>query len=173
MSDDIIILADHKGRAIRLTDERLEHILEHSEMADQLERIKETIKSPSTIVATSADETVYVYHRFYEITPVTSKFLLVAVKLLEDDAFVLTAFFSGREKKGDCDMDTLKVWYDRDGDMLEVIFEDAPSTLEEIYDDVFERRTPDGRVIGFMVMNFSKHDREKLNLPLAVMVKAG
>jgi uncharacterized protein YuzE len=70
-------------------------------------------------------------------------------------------------------MDTLKVWYDRDGDMLEVIFEDAPSTLEEIYDDVFERRTPDGRVIGFMVMNFSKHDREKLNLPLAVMVKAG
>ena len=67
----------------------------------------------------------------------------------------------------------LKVWYDREGDMLEVIFEDAPATMEEIDDDVFERRTTDGRVVGFMVMDFSKHDRDKLNLPIAVTVKAG
>ena len=67
----------------------------------------------------------------------------------------------------------LKVWYDREGDILEVIFEDAPATLEEITDDLFERRTVDGRVVGFMVMNFSKHDREPLRLPLAVTVKAG
>ena len=70
-------------------------------------------------------------------------------------------------------MDSLKVWYDREGDILEVIFEDAPAMLEEIHEDVFERRTPAGRVVGFMVMNFSKHDREKLNLPLTVTVKAG
>jgi len=65
----------------------------------------------------------------------------------------------------------LKVWYDREGDILEVLFEDAPATFEEIREDVFERRTTDGRVIGFMVMNFSQHDRECLNLPLAVTVK--
>jgi uncharacterized protein YuzE len=69
-------------------------------------------------------------------------------------------------------MDSLKVWYDREGDILEVIFEDFPAVMEEISDDVFERRTNDGRVVGFMVMNFSKHDREQLNLPLAVTVKA-
>lgn len=62
----------------------------------------------------------------------------------------------------------LAVWYDREGDMLEVIFEDVPAILEEIDEDMFERRTPDGRVVGFMVMNFSKHDRDKLTLPLAV-----
>lgn len=67
----------------------------------------------------------------------------------------------------------ISVWYDRAGDILEVIFEDAPAMMEEIDDDVFERRTTDGRIVGFMVMNFSKHDREKLNLPLAVTVKAG
>lgn len=72
----------------------------------------------------------------------------------------------------DCNMDGLKVWYDREGDILEVIFEDVPAMMEEIRDDIFERRTIDGRVIGFMVMNFSKHDREKLNLPFAVTVKA-
>jgi len=70
-------------------------------------------------------------------------------------------------------MERLKVWYDREGDILDVTFEDAPALMEEISEDVFERRTPDGRVIGFMVMNFSKHDRETLNLPLAVTVKAG
>jgi len=65
-------------------------------------------------------------------------------------------------------MATLKVWYDREGDYLEVLFEDALAVLEEISDDVFERRTPDGRVIGFAVFNFSQHDRDKLKLPLTV-----
>ncbi|MDZ7705758.1 MAG: DUF2283 domain-containing protein [Trueperaceae bacterium] len=70
-------------------------------------------------------------------------------------------------------MEGLKVWYDREGDMLEVIFEDVPATMEEIDDDVFERRTTDGRVVGFMVMNFSKHDQDKLDLPFSVTVTAG
>jgi len=65
-------------------------------------------------------------------------------------------------------MALLKVWYDQEGDYLEVLFEDAPATLEEVSDDVFERRTPEGRVVGFAVFNVSKHDRDALSLPLAV-----
>ncbi|MCC7446291.1 MAG: DUF2283 domain-containing protein, partial [Anaerolineae bacterium] len=65
-------------------------------------------------------------------------------------------------------MAAMKVWYDQDGDILEVTFDDAPAFLEEISDDVFERRTVDGRVVGVMVMNFSKHDQANLTLPLAV-----
>jgi hypothetical protein len=99
-NDDTTVLTDHTGREIRLTAERRKHILEHPEMVDQFERIAETINRPETVIATNADNTVHVYHRYYEITPVTSKFLQVAVKILEDDAFVLTAFFSRREKKG-------------------------------------------------------------------------
>jgi uncharacterized protein YuzE len=63
-------------------------------------------------------------------------------------------------------MAEMKVWYDPEGDMLEVTFEDAIATMEEIEDDVFERRTLDGRIIGFMVLNVSKHNI--LRLPLAV-----
>jgi uncharacterized protein YuzE len=70
-------------------------------------------------------------------------------------------------------MESLKVWYDREGDMLEVVFEDVPAMMEKIADDVFERRATDGRVVGFLVMNFSKHERSKINLPIAVTVKAG
>lgn len=69
-------------------------------------------------------------------------------------------------------MANVKIWYDREGDYLEIAFEDLPAAMEEIADDVFERRTPDGRVIGFAVFNFSKHDRDSLTLPLAVTVTA-
>ncbi|MDX2139090.1 MAG: DUF2283 domain-containing protein [Chloroflexota bacterium] len=62
----------------------------------------------------------------------------------------------------------LKIWYDREGDYLEVVFEDAPASMEEIDDDLFERRTRDGRIVGFAVLNFSKHDRDKLTMPLSV-----
>lgn len=100
MNDDPIVLTDHQGRRIRLTQERYAHILEHPEMADQLARIRETVSAPPAIVASNADARVHVYHRFYEDSPVTRKYLQVAVKILEMDAFVLTAFFSSREKRG-------------------------------------------------------------------------
>ncbi len=37
----MITLSDFDGRAIRLTDERLAHILEHSEMQGQEQRVAE------------------------------------------------------------------------------------------------------------------------------------
>lgn len=65
-------------------------------------------------------------------------------------------------------MASLKVWYDREGDFLEVIFEDVPAVMEERDDDIYERRTPDGRIVGFAILNFSKHDKDSLTLPLVV-----
>lgn len=100
MTDDQHLITDHQGRTVRLTVERREHILQHPEMSGQFERVLETLQSLETVITTLVDATVHVYHRYYEITPVTSKFLLVVVKILETDAFVLTAFFSRREKKG-------------------------------------------------------------------------
>lgn len=101
MSEEVIWLTDHQGRQIRLTSERQAHIMEHAELAGQYERLQETITAPEMVVATHADANVWVYHRYYAQTPVTSKYLLVAVKVEGDDAFVLTAFFSSRIKKGD------------------------------------------------------------------------
>jgi uncharacterized protein YuzE len=49
----------------------------------------------------------------------------------------------------------MKVWYDREGDYLEVLFEDAPAAMEEVDEDMFERRTTDGRIVGFAVFNVS------------------
>ena len=63
-------------------------------------------------------------------------------------------------------MDGVELWYDREGDFLEVRFSNEEGSLEEIADDVFERRSISGEVIGFAVFNFSKHDQMPVSLPL-------
>jgi hypothetical protein len=65
-------------------------------------------------------------------------------------------------------MAEVKVWYDREGDFLEVVFQDAPAFLEEVESDIFERITAEGQIVGFAVMNFSRHDRDQLRLPFAL-----
>jgi uncharacterized protein YuzE len=69
-------------------------------------------------------------------------------------------------------MASVSVWYDREGDFLEVIFEETPAVMDEMQEDIYERRSPDGRIVGIAVLNFSKHDRDKLKLPLEITATA-
>jgi hypothetical protein len=94
------MLKDYQGRDIRLTQERLYHILEHPEMQDQEARISETLLMPDSVVLSHNDAQVGLYHKLYTQTPVTQKYLMVVVKILQDDAFVITGFFTEKEKKG-------------------------------------------------------------------------
>ena len=169
MNNEItIVLTDYQGRNIRCTVERRAHILEHPEINGQLALLEEILLQPEEIVATNADESVRVYHRFYPKTPVTSKYLQVAIKMMADDAFVLTAFGPQSAELRNVHIEDLKVWYDNIADHLEVMFEDVPASIEEVDEDFFERRSTDGRVVGFAVFNFSKHDRAKVIVPLPV-----
>ena len=53
--------------------------------------------------------------------------------------------------------DKVKIWYDREGDFLEVLFSDAPGYMRETANDaVMERVDRDGKVIGFTVMGVSQ-----------------
>jgi len=97
---DSEVFTDFQGRVIRLSDERWAHILEHPEMIGQKTRLLEILSAPDLVIATAKDETVHAYHRFYEITPVTRKYMIVAVKIMSNDAFIVTAFYSNRPKKG-------------------------------------------------------------------------
>lgn len=83
---------DFYGRIIKLSEERLQHLeTHHPEMLNQIERIRETLLQPDEVVGTLVDPTAELFHRFYEATPVTSKFLGVTVKVLPKVNFVLTA----------------------------------------------------------------------------------
>ena len=53
------------------------------------------------------------------------------------------------------------VWYDREGDYLEVLFEKKEGYFRETDNDaVMEKVDQDGRVIGFSILNVSQTQSE-------------
>lgn len=93
-------LHDFQGLSIRLTDERLAHILDHPEMAGQEAAIQDTLLQPERVVESLADPGARLYYRFYVGTRVGDRFMCVVVKVAGEDAFVLTAYLTDRIKRG-------------------------------------------------------------------------
>lgn len=94
------ILIGFEGRAIRLTEERLDHILEHPEMRGMETRIEETVRSPERVLESLGDPQARLYYRLYVATRVGDKHLCVVVKVADNDAFVLTAYLMSRPTGG-------------------------------------------------------------------------
>jgi hypothetical protein len=96
------ILTDIYSRSIRLTAERRLHLeTEHPEMADQLTRVAEALANPDRIVRSRTDETVELFYKHYPLTPVTEKFLCVVLKVLPNDNFIITAYYTDTTKQGE------------------------------------------------------------------------
>ena len=56
----------------------------------------------------------------------------------------------------------IKVWYDAEGDFLEVLFSDKAGYMKETNNDaVMERVDENGNVLGFTVMGVSRLAKEK------------
>jgi hypothetical protein len=94
------ILYDYQGLPIRLSDERVAHILDHPEMAGLEGAIEETLSRPAKVVESLSDRQARLYYRFYFGTCVGDKYLCVIVKVVGDDAFVLTAYLTDKVKRG-------------------------------------------------------------------------
>ena len=91
---------DYQGLRVRLTDERLAHILDHPEMVDMEGRIADTLSSPGQVVESLSDAEARLYYRFYVGTRVGDKHLCVVVKVQSADAFIVTAYLTDKVKKG-------------------------------------------------------------------------
>lgn len=89
------------GRSVRVTDERLSHILLHQEMAGMQEEIERVLRTLAEVRVSRSDETVQLFYEYYAETLVGGKWLCVVVKCLADDAFVVTAYLTDRMKPGD------------------------------------------------------------------------
>ena len=70
-------------------------------MTGQVERIAEVLKAPDMIVRYNVDPDVELFYRHYEKTPVTQKYLCVVVKVSEENAFIITAYFTDTVKRGE------------------------------------------------------------------------
>ena len=55
---------------------------------------------PICVIQSFSDPAVRLYQRYYKTTPVGGKHLCVVVKVLPDDAFVVTAYLTDSVKKG-------------------------------------------------------------------------
>lgn len=95
------ILFDYQQHPVRLTTERLEHILMHPEMSSMLEEIETTLSDPEYVIRSRSDESALLHFRYYRATMVGNKWLSVVVKYLENDAFIVTAFLTNKLHKGD------------------------------------------------------------------------
>lgn len=63
-------------------------------------------------------------------------------------------------------MAKIKVWFDEEGDFLEVAFTKRKGYFREIGPDLYERVDVKGNVIGFAIFNFLKHDRKTVEIPV-------
>jgi hypothetical protein len=56
---------------------------------------------------------------------------------------------------------TIKVWFDAEGDFLEVLFSDKPGFMRETDNDaVMERVDKEGNILGFSIMQVSRCSKE-------------
>jgi hypothetical protein len=93
---------DIHNRKIRVTDGRLEHFeTVHPEMFEPIGKIEETLLKPDIVIKSKTDSKVELFYRHYDITPVTEKFLCVVVKVLLNDLFIITAYFTDTKKGGE------------------------------------------------------------------------
>ena len=94
-------LKDCFGHSVRLTDERLAHILEHPEMKAMGAEIERVLREPQLVRRSRSDEVVRLFYEFYAQTIVGGKWLCVVVKYAENDAFVVTAYLTDKPKAGE------------------------------------------------------------------------
>jgi hypothetical protein len=85
-------LKDCFGYSVRVTDERLAHILDHPEMKEMEVEIAKVVQQPQIVRRSRSDATVRLFYEFYPQTIVRGKWLCVVVKYITDDAFVVTGY---------------------------------------------------------------------------------
>lgn len=88
------------GKVVSLAEVRWRHVLEHPEMQNQLDKVKETVENPDEVRESSRMSSTWLFYKFYIKSPVTKKYLLVVVKVLNGEGFIVTAFFTNKVKKG-------------------------------------------------------------------------
>ena len=94
-------VVDFQGEPVRITDERIRHVLDHPEMTGLESEIEGVLTAPDVVIRSRADPDVRLCCRFLRGTAVGDKHLCVAVKSAPGGAFMLTAYLTNRPKRGE------------------------------------------------------------------------
>lgn len=81
----------YDDRIVRLSEAQWRHILFfHPEVEGERVKIMEVVQKPEVVLEGATKDTRVCY-RFYQSTPVTSKYLAVVVKVLDREGFIITS----------------------------------------------------------------------------------
>jgi hypothetical protein len=94
-------LNDCFGRKVRLTDERLAHILEHPEMLGMEAGLERALRQPRLVRRSRSDAAVRLFYEYHARTQMGGKWLCIVVKYEENDAFMVTAYLTDKPKDGE------------------------------------------------------------------------
>ena len=101
MESGVRRFADERGNEVRLSDERLRHILRrHPEMESQLYRFAETLASPDAMAPSRSGAAVRLYYRLYPDLRGRNRYICIVVKREANYSFILTAYLDRRIKGG-------------------------------------------------------------------------
>ena len=94
-------IIDKFGRKIKLTRERIwTHISKRPEMLGEEELIKDALKDPGEVKESKENPKAWLYYKVNPKGNNWDKYILVIVKLLNGEGFILTSFFTGIIKEG-------------------------------------------------------------------------
>lgn len=94
-------IPDYFGNMVRVTEERISHVLSHREMHPLLGVMEEAMTAPDFVRLSRSDETVRLFYRYLAETAVGGKWLCVVVKYTLSDAFMVTAYLTDKPKPGE------------------------------------------------------------------------
>ena len=101
MDSGVRRFTDELGNEVRLTDERLRHILRrHPEIAFQVHQFADTLASPDAVRPSRSGPAIQLYYRLYPDLRGRNRYLCLVVKRESGYSFVLTAYLS-RSIKGE------------------------------------------------------------------------
>lgn len=97
MADNVFVVKTKDKIKIRLTKTQWKHIAyRHPEMSDKLQEMRDTVLNP-TARRRHSDEIV----KFYKFLKAKKKYIMVAVKILNNEGFVVTAYQTLRIQKSE------------------------------------------------------------------------
>ncbi|MCI0438187.1 MAG: hypothetical protein L0177_03545 [Chloroflexi bacterium] len=96
------VFTDFEGREIRLTDERVAHIIRegHGQVFQITNTLEEVLTLPDLIAESTSNPNARLYYRYYTNTAYGDKYVVVVVIIDEGDAWIATAYISNRIKRG-------------------------------------------------------------------------
>jgi len=92
------MIKDKFGREVRITRERLNHIIiTHPEMKEFENELSEVLRNPELVKKSVYDEEVLLYYKYFTSI---KKYITVVVKI-DTYSFMLTSYITDRIKEGD------------------------------------------------------------------------